>query len=129
MKKIITLFLLSVMAASASAQEKPFLTHIYDFLENTNVFEVNQVAGHAILVPYSSVDEALKNNRKEAASVLSLNGRWKFHFANTPEGTPENFFLENYNDKSWDTIHVPSNWEMQGYRRSFVQECIDTVYS
>ena len=23
--------------------------------------------------------------------------------------------LKNYNDKSWDTIEVPSNWEIQGY--------------
>jgi beta-galactosidase len=115
MKRPTSILVLLSAAFMLQAQEKPFLTHIYDFLENTNVFEVNQVSGHALLVPYTTVDEALKNERTRAASVLSLNGRWKFHFANTPEGTPENFFLENYNDKNWDTINVPSNWEMQGF--------------
>ena len=110
---ISTLFLTVVV--SAFAQDKGFLSHIYDYLENTSVFELNQVEGHIPLVPYSTVEEALKNNRSGAESILSLNGTWKFHFANTPEGTPVNFFTENFNDKKWDTIHVPSNWEMQGF--------------
>ena len=115
MNRVMTVFLFWSVASLASALEKPFLSHIYDYLENTSVFEVNQAEGHTPLVPYSSVDDALKNNRSGAASVLSLNGTWKFHFADTPEGTPENFFKDNFDDKKWDTIHVPSNWEMQGF--------------
>jgi beta-galactosidase len=115
MKRILTTILLCSFAALASAQEKPFLADIYSYLENTSVFELNQEEGHVPLVPYLTVDEALKNVRSSAGSFLSLNGMWKFHFANTPEGTPENFFTENYYDNKWDTIHVPSNWEMQGF--------------
>ncbi|MCX6254686.1 MAG: glycoside hydrolase family 2, partial [Bacteroidia bacterium] len=115
MKRILYVFLLCSVAALASAQEKPFLSNIYNYLENTKVFELNQEEGHVPLVPYLTVDEALKNNRSGASNFLSLNGTWKFHFTNTPEGTPDNFFTENYNDKKWDTIHVPSNWEMQGF--------------
>jgi beta-galactosidase len=115
MKKGIITAIFLIVTIIASSQEKGFLTHIYDFLENTAVYELNQVDGHVPIVPYSSVDEALKNNRSGAESVLSLNGTWKFLFANTPEGTPDNFFTENFNDKKWDTIHVPSNWEMQGF--------------
>ena len=79
------------------------------------MFELNQEEGHVPLVPYQTVDEALKNNRAGALSFLTLNGIWKFHFASTQEGTMDNFFLENYNDKKWDDIQVPSNWEMQGF--------------
>ena len=107
--------LLYLLSAIAYTQEKPFLSNIYNYLENTKVFELNQVEGHVPLVPYLTVDEALRNNRAKATSLLSLNGTWKFHFADTPEGTPDKFFAENYNDKKWDTIHVPSNWEMQGF--------------
>jgi len=82
-KLISVLFLTAVIAVAA--QEKSFLSNIYDYLENTQVFEVNQVEGHVPLVPYLTVDEALKNNRSGATSFLSLNGTWKFHFANTPE--------------------------------------------
>jgi beta-galactosidase len=103
------------IAGIVQAQEIRFPENIYDFLENTKIFELNQVDGHVPLVPYSSVGDALRNNRSGATSVLSLNGTWKFHFADTPEGTPAGFFSENYNDKKWDTIHVPSNWEMQGF--------------
>ena len=103
------------VTALLSAQKRPFLSNIYDYLENTNVFELNQESGHTPLVPYTSADEALENNRFKAAGFMSLNGTWKFHFSDTPEGTPVNFFSENFNDTGWDTIHVPSNWEMQGF--------------
>jgi len=115
MKRNLLFSLLYLLSAIAYTQEKPFLSNIYNYLENTKVFELNQVEGHVPLVPYLTVDEALRNNRAKATSLLSLNGTWKFHFADTPEGTPDKFFAENYNDKKWDTIHVPSNWEMQGF--------------
>lgn len=115
MKKKLLIVLFCLDGAIASAQQKPFLSDIYSYLENTKVFELNQEAGHVPLVPYLTVDEALKNNRLKAASYMSLNGTWKFHFSNTPEGTPDNFFAEGFGDKKWDTIHVPSNWEMQGF--------------
>jgi len=115
MKKKQILILFCLVSAFAYAQEKPFLSNIYNYLENTKVFELNQEEGHVPLVPYVTVDEALNNNRAKATSFLSLNGTWKFHFADTPEGTPDNFFAENFNDKYWDTIHVPANWEMQGF--------------
>jgi beta-galactosidase len=103
------------VSVHVAGQQKPFLSNIYDYLENTKVFELNQEPGHVPLVPYLTIDEALENNRYNAASFLSLNGKWKFHFSDIPEGTPENFFTEGFNDSRWDTIHVPSNWEMQGF--------------
>ena len=115
MRRFITLLILFNITLILSAQDKPFMSDIYYYLENTKVFELNQVEGHVPLIPYSSTDEALKNNRLSASYFLSLNGVWKFHYADTPEGTPSEFFRESYNDKSWDTISVPSNWEMKGY--------------
>jgi beta-galactosidase len=115
MKKYLSLILLCAVFNFVSAQDKPFLSDIYNYIENTSIYELNQEDGHTPLVPYSSLKEALKNIRGESSSYYSLNGTWKFHFANTPEGTPDNFFEENFNDRKWDTIHVPSNWEMQGF--------------
>jgi beta-galactosidase len=115
MKKILPFFLALSVAELIQAQEKPFLTNIYNYIENTKVFEVNQEEGHVPLVPYLNIDQALKNIRYAANSFMSLNGTWQFHYADTPGGTPERFFTENFNDKKWDTIHVPSNWEMQGF--------------
>lgn len=115
MKRTVFLSFLLAFAIASQAQDKPFLTHIYDYLENTSVFETNQVEGHAPFVPYNTLNEALKGNKAASGNFLSLNGTWKFHYSDVPEGVPAEFFMENYNDRKWDTIHVPSNWEMQGF--------------
>ena len=113
MKKIVGLFTILV-SFTVSAQQSKF-ANVYDFIENTAVFETNQTEGHTVCIPLKSVDEALNLQKSKSENVLSLNGTWKFHFANTPEGTPTNFFASNYNDKKWSEITVPSNWEMQGF--------------
>jgi beta-galactosidase len=115
MKRAILSYFLLISSAVVTAQNVNYLTHIYDFIENTKVFELNQVEGHTPFVPYSNAAEALKNNKEKSGNYLSLNGTWKFFFTETPEGTPGDFFSEKFNDRKWDTIHVPSNWEMQGF--------------
>jgi beta-galactosidase len=115
MKKTIAFLALWLIFIISYAQTKPFLSDIYSYLENTSVFELNQEEGHTPLVPYLSVKEALTNNKQKAASYLSLDGTWKFCFSEVPEKVPAGFFNENFNDRKWDTIHVPSNWEMQGF--------------
>ena len=115
MKKLITIIIFCFFIAFASfSQQKPFLSDIYSFLENTSVYELNQEEGHVPLVPYSTIDQALKNNYKNP-DYLSLNGIWKFHYSDTPEGVISDFYKEGFSDNKWDTIRVPSNWEMKGY--------------
>ncbi len=115
MKKIFLLLFAMMTGIILRAQQAPFLTHIYDFIENTSVFELNQVEGHTPFVPYNSIREATGNNKAASGNFLSLNGTWKFHYAETPEGVMKDFFIEDFNDRKWDTIFVPSNWEMKGY--------------
>lgn len=85
---------------SLFAQNKGYWEHRYDYLENTDRFEENQEEGRSYYLP---------------ARNLSLNGSWKFFWADVPEGIPEGFYREKYNDRKWDDIKVPSNWEMEGY--------------
>jgi beta-galactosidase len=84
----------------ASAQNAGFMSNLYDYIENTSVFELNQEEGRAYFIPEKN---------------LSLNGNWKFYWSDVPEKIPNDFFKENFNDRRWDEIPVPSNWEMQGY--------------
>ncbi len=115
MKKI-RLFLLSLaLSVICTAQQKPFLSDIYSYLENTKVFEVNQEDGHVPLVPYLTVDEALKNDRYKTSGFCHLTAHGNFIFQIRRKEHLITFFAENFNDKNWDTIHVPSNWEMQGF--------------
>jgi beta-galactosidase len=111
--KIFTLFI-TIISISLCAQNPQF-DQIYQFIENTNVFELNQVEGHSVVIPCTNIADALDGNKMKNQNVLFLNGIWKFHFANTPEETPKDFFAARYNDKAWSNISVPSNWEMLGF--------------
>src|SRR5690554_1376210 len=121
MKKIVCLLITLVITLASftlPAQQSKF-TDVYPFIENTAVFEINQTEGHTVCIPYKSVEEALNLQQSKSDNVLSLNGKWKFHFANTPEGAPNDFFTSNFNDQNWSEITVPSNWEMQGFGDPF----------
>ena len=109
MKRILSCFLFCGLAIALFSQDKTFLSDIYSFIENTSVFELNQEEGHTPVVPYISVNEALINNKGKAPGYLSLNGTWKFNYSDTPGGSVPGFFSENFNDKKWNTIQVPSN--------------------
>jgi beta-galactosidase len=112
--KILTAILLSLVGLTSMAQH-PTFDNVYNYIENINVFGLNQVEGHTVGVSYPTVVEALNDDKWKNKHVLLLNGTWKFHFANTPEETPKDFFADRYNDKAWSNILVPSNWEMQGF--------------
>ncbi|MFN8254343.1 MAG: glycoside hydrolase family 2 TIM barrel-domain containing protein [Bacteroidales bacterium] len=112
---VVIAFGLFSWSTKAQTNEKGYLSNIYHYIENTEIYEINQQAGHTTNVPFSNLEEALKNNRWKSANVLSLNGTWKFQFVNTPEEVNPEFFKPGFNDKSWSNIQVPSNWEMQGF--------------
>jgi len=113
MKKLVGLFI-TLASFTLSAQQSEF-ANVYHFIENPAIFEVNQTEGHTVCIPWESIEEALNLKKSDSENVLSLNGKWKFHFAHTPEGTPTDFFTSNFNDQEWSEIIVPSNWEMQGF--------------
>jgi beta-galactosidase len=100
---------------TTTAQEYDFLNNVYHYIENTSVFELNQEEGHVPMVPYATMQEALARDMVTSSSYLSLNGIWKFSYADTPEGVAADFYKENFNDRNWSTINVPGNWEIQGF--------------
>ena len=51
----------------------------------------------------------------EGKDAMLLNGDWKFHFSLTPETRPVDFFTKDFDVSKWNTIKVPSTWELQGY--------------
>lgn len=53
---------------------------------------------------------------RDSAGRLSLNGDWKFLYLEAPEFSPEGFAKPGFGE-DWDTIKVPSVWQMQGYDR------------
>ncbi|MFS0881451.1 glycoside hydrolase family 2 TIM barrel-domain containing protein [Metabacillus niabensis] len=82
---------------------------------NPEIFQLNRLDAHATLMPYRTVEEALKGDRTASEFYLSLNGRWKFAFYENPEMRNQAFFMMDYDDENWDEIKVPSHWQLQGY--------------
>ena len=63
--------------------------------ENPRVFGINKMPGRATSVSYTSVEQALAFDHAESERVLSLNGTWKFSFAEKPS-TPDYVPLGNH---------------------------------
>ena len=74
---------------------------------NPEIFQLNRSKAHALLMPYQTVEEALKNDRKSSVYYQSLNGSWYFHFAENADGRVKNFFAPEFSYKKWDSISVP----------------------
>jgi len=83
--------------------------------EDPQVFEKNQLPPHATLMPYKDLQEALKGERKASSFHYTLNGSWKFHWAENPDQAPEDFYKPDYYRDDWQEISVPSNWQMEGF--------------
>lgn len=49
--------------------------------------------------------------------VTSLNGLWKFHFANSPDDVIPGFEAPEFDTSGWDDIAVPGHLQLQGYDR------------
>ena len=95
-----------------------------DYWENQQVYEENKESGHATFIPYTTT-KAMKEDvnydkpwiTPEKADYLSLNGIWKFDFADNPLERPgeDEFWADDADVSAWDNIDVPSCWEMKGY--------------
>ena len=83
--------------------------------ENPKVFERNKEPPHATLVPYSDEKTALSAERGKSPWFMLLNGNWKFSLAPNPKLVPKDFCEAGFDASEWDTINVPSNWQMLGY--------------
>lgn len=94
--------------------------------EDETIFAINKEVGVATYFPYATEAEMLADKDfYEKPWLLPasnkhfrlLNGTWKFHFVPEPSQRPLDFWKEGFDESAWDTIPVPSNWEMYGYDR------------
>ncbi|MEX0321537.1 MAG: glycoside hydrolase family 2 TIM barrel-domain containing protein [Puniceicoccaceae bacterium] len=83
--------------------------------ENQEVFAINKEKPHAFKMPFPSRESAMADDKYESPYAFLLNGDWKFHIAGHPDLRPKDFFKVNFDDERWDTISVPSNWQIEGY--------------
>ena len=61
-------------------------------------------------MPFETLSQALEMDRESSPWRLSLNGSWKFHWAENPKQAPGKFYIPGYDTRDWKNIRVPSNW-------------------
>jgi beta-galactosidase/beta-glucuronidase len=83
--------------------------------ENPKVVAKNKEPAHVTRVPYADGKTALICERDKSPWFFLLNGDWRFSLAPNPESVPKDFYTGDYDAEEWDTIPVPSNWQMLGY--------------
>src|SRR5665647_181622 len=82
---------------------------------NPEIFALNRIPAHAVRATYATVEEALHADIASAASIHSLNGVWKFAFAENAPARMANFYELQYDCSAWNEIPVPAHWQLQGY--------------
>ncbi len=82
--------------------------------ENENVIQINKLPARATSYSYTSKSLAKSYDRKNS-KLINLNGHWKFNFVDDAKQRPKDFYKEAFNSDSWNSIPVPSNWELKGY--------------
>jgi len=83
--------------------------------ENPLVVAINRETPHSFYIPYATVTQALSNVWDQSPYFESLNGVWKFYWVKKPSDRPINFFKDDFDMSRWDSIPVPSDWQMLGY--------------
>lgn len=87
-----------------------------EFNENViyepDCFAIRRMPAHSDHGYYATGKEA---DGGESSFLTSLNGRWKFAYANNLAEVIEGFYCKDYDSSNWDEIMVPSSIQLFGY--------------
>jgi beta-galactosidase len=110
--KLICIMVLLIMSAGGVLSKEVIMQPDW---ENEQVIGRNRQPAHVTFMPFPDIASALKGPREASPYMLSLNGPWRFHWSANPQERPVDFYSESFDVSGWNTISVPSNWQMQGY--------------
>jgi beta-galactosidase len=85
--------------------------------DNPQIIQLNTEEPRTTFLPFEDRDLALEyaDNPKASRLCHSLSGQWRFHLSLNPASRPAEFYKQSFDISGWDTITVPSNWQIQGY--------------
>lgn len=92
------------------------------WLENPQVFQVNRVDAHSDHRYYESPEEAERGTMKLRQS---LNGTWRFAYAENPGCRQAEFYRTDYEIDGFGEIQVPGHIQLQGYDKCHY---VNTMY-
>ncbi|MCF7804525.1 MAG: DUF4981 domain-containing protein [Candidatus Marinimicrobia bacterium] len=110
-------FLVIIFAFGHQSIQAQFSLAEFPDWENPTVIGINKEPAHAEFVPHPDIESALADVGPEYNSVYhqSLDGQWKFHWAENPAKRPVDFYREDFDVSAWAEITVPGTWQLQGY--------------
>ena len=76
--------------------------------ENILKTSENRLPQRAYYIPYATLEQALEGKREKSPYYKLLNGDWDFAFYERDIDVPKVI-------EKWDTIDVPSCWQLRGY--------------
>jgi len=88
------------------------MTPKLQWLEDPTVFQVNRLNAHSDHTCFASEVECRQQN---TSLRQNLDGQWLFRWSSAPAYRPTEFWKEDYDISSFDTIQVPGHMELQGY--------------
>ena len=86
-----------------------------NFWETPSIVDEGKEPPRADFVPYAALSQLLADDKFASPYVKSLNGTWKFYFAENVASRPVDFYAEKLNESEWKDIKVPASWETQGF--------------
>ncbi|MBO5902949.1 MAG: DUF4981 domain-containing protein [Tidjanibacter sp.] len=109
MKFHLTLLVAMLGALSAKAQT-------FTEWQDPSVNQINRAPMHTTFKLFDSVASAQGSyDDSNYAWRLSLNGTWQFHWVESADQRPTDFYTTNYDDSAWAKMEVPAMWELNGY--------------
>ncbi|MCK7558076.1 hypothetical protein MKQ70_24955 [Chitinophaga sedimenti] len=76
---------------------------------------MNKEKPRANFMVFDHAGEVSAEDYSRSSYYQSLNGNWKFWYADKTSARPMEFFRPDLDDNEWKDIKVPSNWELQGF--------------
>ena len=79
---------------------------------------VNKEVACQIAIPFENDRQALSMAMEDSPYYKTLNGMWKFNWVADPKDRPQDFYKVDYDVSRWDSIKVPSPWQIEAVRRN-----------
>ncbi len=98
--------------------KRSYIDGYTEWQTNPEIVSVNRLPQHTTFMPYGNLDEAIACDRYKSSRCFLLNGKWRFKLYKNYAYKPTDFAQPFYDSHNWDTITVPSSWNMLGYDRN-----------
>ena len=85
------------------------------YYEDLSVLHENTMPNRSYYIPASKRMDNLVDEREASDRFQLLSGEWSFRYYNSIYELKEEFFTVDYDTTGFDTLPVPSNWQMHGY--------------